>query len=142
MQFTEDIEREAWRKGIENAAGNPVAALLQAPLGVLIESPARALIERLLAEGVAVAQAAGIDVETSFGESVLRTMAGGRGHLPSMADDIRLGRMTEITQLNEQIVRLGRTLGVATPTHDAVLDLIRAFDWRVARGGTEGSRAS
>jgi len=142
MQFTEDIEREAWRKGIENAAGNPVAALLQAPLGDLIESPARALIERLLDEGVAVARAAGIDVEASFGEAVLRTMAGGRGHLPSMADDVRMGRLTEITQLNEQIVRRGRTLGVATPTHDAVLDLISAFDWRAARGDTGGSGTS
>jgi len=135
MCFTLDIDREAWRKGIENAAGNPVAALLQAPLGELLDSPARRLIERLLDEGVAVAQAAGIQVEPSFQEKVLTTMAGGRSHLPSMAQDLRTGRRTEITQLNEHIARRGRALGVATPTHDAILDLIGAFDWRVDRSG-------
>lgn len=135
MRFTDDIELEAWRKGIENAAGNPVAALVQAPLGELLDSPARRLIERLLDEGIAVARAAQIAIEASFREAVLRTMAGGRSHLPSMAGDIRAGRPTEITQLNEQIARRGTELGVPTPTHDAVLDLVRVFDQRAARRG-------
>lgn len=97
--------RTLWRNGIENAAGNPIAALIQAPLGELLDSPARKLIERLLDEGVAVARAAGVEVQNSYRESVLRTMSGGRGHLPSMAEDVRAGRPTEVTQLNEQIAR-------------------------------------
>jgi 2-dehydropantoate 2-reductase len=133
MRFSEDIEGEAWRKGIENAAGNPVAALVGAPLGELLASPARALIERLLDEGIAVARAAGIGVADAFRERVLATMARGHGHLPSMAEDVRSGRTTEITQLNEQISLRGRELGVATPTHDAVVDLIRTLDWRIGR---------
>lgn len=135
MEFTEEIEDVAWRKGIENAAGNPVAALVQAPLGELLDSPARSLIERLLDEGIAVARAAEIEIEPSFREAVLRTMAGGRNHLPSMARDVLAGRPTEITQLNEQIARRGREFGIPTPTHDAVLDLVRVFDWRAARSG-------
>jgi 2-dehydropantoate 2-reductase len=138
MRFTEDIDREAWRKGIENAAGNPVAALIQAPLGELLASPARALIERLLDEGIAVAQAAGIDVEASFRDGVLRTMAGGGSHLPSMAHDVRVGRKTEITQLNVQIARRGRALGIPTPTHDAVVNRVGAFDWRATRALQRG----
>lgn len=147
MRYCDDIDGEAWRKGIENAAGNPVAALVQAPLGELLASPAASLIERLLDEGIAVARAAGIAIEPSFRDSVLRTMAAGGGHLPSMAQDVRAGRTTEITQLNEQIVRRGRALGVATPTHEAVLALIGAFDWRAAQragpdGGGTGGEAS
>jgi 2-dehydropantoate 2-reductase len=134
MEFTEDIEGEAWRKGIGNAAGNPVAALVQAPLGELLDSPARGLIERLLDEGISVARAAKIEIEPSFREAVLHTMAGGRSHLPSMAQDVLAGRPTEITQLNEQIALRGRELGIPTPTHDAVLDLVRVLDWRAARG--------
>ena len=133
MEFTQDIEAEAWRKGIENGAGNPAAALVQAPLGELLDSPARGLVERLLDEGIAVAQAAGIEIEPSFREAALHTMAAGQSHLPSMAQDVLAGRSTEITQLNEQIARRGRELGVPTPTHDAVIDLVRVFDWRVAR---------
>ncbi|MEW6269700.1 MAG: ketopantoate reductase C-terminal domain-containing protein [Thermodesulfobacteriota bacterium] len=140
MRFTEDIEREAWRKGIENAAGNPVAALVRSPLGELLASPARRLIERLLDEGIAVAHAAGIDVEPGFRATVLATMEGGGKHLPSMAGDVLAGRPTEITQLNEQIARRGRLLGVPTPSHDAVLDLIGTFDWRA--GATRSTRRS
>ena len=133
MRYSDNIDREAWRKGIENAAGNPVAALVRAPLGELLASPAASLIERLLDEGIAVARASGIDIARGYRGSVLKTMAEGGGHLPSMAQDVRAGRTTEITQLNEQIVRRGRELGVATPTHEAVLALIGAFDWRAAR---------
>ncbi len=133
MSFAEEIEHEAWRKGIENAAGNPVAALARAPLGELLESPGRNLIERLLDEGLAVARAAGIAVESDFRERALRRMQGGAGHLPSMAQDVIAGRPTEIGQLNEQIAHRGRELGIPTPTHDAVLDLIRIFDWRAMR---------
>lgn len=133
MRFTEDIEREAWQKGLENSAGNPVAALVRAPLGELVDSPARGLIERLLEEGIAVARAAGIELRESFAREVVATMVRGKGHLPSMAQDVLAGRTTEITQLNEQISRRGRELGVPTPTHDAVVDLVRTFDWRAAR---------
>lgn len=133
MRFSTDIEGEAWRKGIENAAGNPVAALLQAPLGELLESPARRLIERLLDEGIRVARAAGISVPDGYRDAALATMTGGAGHLPSMAHDVRAHRPTEIMQLNEQIARRGVELGVPTPTHDAVLDLVRVFDWRAER---------
>ena len=133
LEATDDIEGEAWRKGIENAAGNPVAALVQAPLGELLASPARALIERLLDEGVAVARAAGIAIPGTYREAVLRRMAAGGCHVPSMAEDVRAGRPTEITQLTEQIARRGRALGIPTPTHDAILDLVRVFDWRAHR---------
>ncbi len=133
IRFTEDIEREAWLKGIENAAGNPVSALLRASLGELLEAPARGLVERLLEEGVAVARAAGLSIERGYIEKVLQVMAHGGTHLPSMAQDVLAGRATELTQLNEQIARRGRELGIATPAHDAIVDLIGTFDWRVAR---------
>ncbi|MBW2396764.1 MAG: hypothetical protein JRG95_21145 [Deltaproteobacteria bacterium] len=135
MEFAEDIEARAWRKGIENSAGNPAAALVQAPLGELLDSPARGLVERLLDEGIAVARAAKIEIDSSFREAALQAMAAGHGHLPSMAQDVLAGRPTEITQLKEQIARRGRELGIPTPTHDAVIDLVGVFDWRITRKG-------
>ncbi len=61
-------------------------------------------------------------------------MARGAGHLSSMAEDVIAGRVTEITQLNEQIATQGAALGVPTPTHTAIVDLVRTIDWRIARG--------
>jgi 2-dehydropantoate 2-reductase len=138
MRFAPDIEREAWRKGIENAAGNPVAALVRAPLGELLRSPARGLVSRLIDEGIAVARAAGIDVAASFREEALARMSGAGRHLPSMAQDVLAGRETEITELNEQIARRGREVGVATPAHDAIVELISALDWLAPRRAAAG----
>ena len=51
--------------------------------------------------------------------------------MPSMAEDVVAGRSTEITQLNVQVAERGRAVGIATPTHDAMVDLIKTFDWRL-----------
>jgi 2-dehydropantoate 2-reductase len=135
MRFTADIEAAAWHKGIANAAGNSIAALARLPLGALLDSPARTLIEHLLDEGIAVARAAGIALPPSYRDDVLGPMARGGAHLPSMAEDVMAGRPTEVTQLNEQIARRGRELGIPTPTHDTIIALIRTFDWHAARHG-------
>ena len=132
-EFAADIDREVWRKGLLNAASNPVSALVRAPVGELVSSPARPLIERLLAEGMTVASAAGIDLRGQTVEHALEQLAHAATHLPSMAEDVISGRPTEITQLNDQISERGRALGVPTPTHDAIIDLIHTFDWRVAK---------
>ncbi len=80
-----------------------------------------------------MARAAGIAIPATYRKTVLRRMAAGGGHVSSMAEDVRAGRPTEITRLNEQTARRGQALGIPTPTHDAVLDLIRVFDWRARR---------
>ncbi len=133
--FAPDIEREVWRKGLMNAASSPVSALVRAPLGELFRLPSRSLVVRLLDEGIAVAQAAGIDLGPGFRAEALDRMERGGAHLPSMAEDVIAGRESEITQLNAQVAERGRELGVATPTHDTVVELVRAIDALASRGG-------
>lgn len=132
-EFAGDIDREVWRKALLNAATNPVAALVRASIGELLTSPARPLIERLLAEGLAVARAAGIDVGAGYEAEARRYLEQATMHMPSMAEDVIAGKPTEITELNEQISARGDAAGVPTPTHDAVIELIRTFDWRAER---------
>ncbi|MCZ6544531.1 MAG: ketopantoate reductase family protein [Chloroflexi bacterium] len=132
-KFVEDLDVPVWQKGVLNGASNPVAALVQAPLGELLASPAEPLIERLLDEGIAVAQASGIELGVDYREEMLALMRSGPTHVPSMAEDVIRGRATEITQLNVQIAEHGRQVGVPTPTHDAVIALIETIDWRLGR---------
>ena len=132
-EFAPDIDGAVWRKGLLNAASNPVAALVQMPLGDLMNSPADPLIERLLDEGIAVAAACGVDLGAGYREGALSMMRAGSTHMPSMAEDILVDRSTEITQLNVQVAERGRVVGIATPTHDAVIDLIRTHDWQLGQ---------
>ena len=126
--FAADIDTEVWRKGLLNAATNPVAALTRAPLGELMRGPARPLVERLLDEGLAVARAAGIDLGRDARARALAAVQAGASHLPSMAEDVIAGRSTEITQLNAQIAARGTALGVPTPSHNTIVELIGAID--------------
>jgi Ketopantoate reductase len=47
---------------------------------------------------------------------------------PSMAQDIGKGRRTEIDFMNGYIVDKGRMLGIATPSHDKLVDLVRKIE--------------
>jgi 2-dehydropantoate 2-reductase len=128
--FDERIERRVWAKGLINAAVNPVAALVNADVGQVLDSPARDIVERLLREGIAVARAEGIDLgEDPFG-SMQEVIGAARSHTPSMVEDIRAGRESEVGQLNRQVIEHARRLGIATPTHEVIDALIETFDWK------------
>jgi 2-dehydropantoate 2-reductase len=133
--FDLEIERHVWIKGVINAAMNPVAALINSTIGQVLDSPAAPLVQRLLEEGLEVARADGVDLDGaepgSFLRSAMELLERGRPHTPSMVMDIRSGRESEVGQLNRQIVRHARALGMSAPTHEVVLGLIEAFDWKL-----------
>lgn len=129
--FADDIETRVWAKGIINAAANPVAAIINSTVRDVMTSPARLVVQKLLQEGLDVARAEGRHLGDVFIEKTVEflTMAG--DHIPSMVEDIRLGRESEVGQLNRQIIHHGTRLGVETPTHLMINALIEAFDWQV-----------
>lgn len=134
----DDIEPIVWFKGILNAATNPVAALLNASVGEILDSPARRIVERLIDEGLAVARAGGIDPGPDARDRMATVLERARDHTPSMVEDIRAGRPSEVGQLNAQIIRHAARAGVPTPDHRLVTDLIESFDWRVFRARAAG----
>jgi len=129
--YIPDIETPVWTKGIINAAINPVCALVNADIGEVFDSPSRELVVRMLEEGQAVAEAAGIDLGKDFRERALGLASKSTHHLPSMVYDIQQGRPSEVGQLNRQIVDRAHALGVDVPTHETIDALIATFDWRV-----------
>ncbi|TVQ62289.1 MAG: 2-dehydropantoate 2-reductase [Phycisphaerales bacterium] len=133
----DDVEPFVWMKGIVNAAMNPVAALTDASVGETLDAPARVIVERLLAEGVMVAKAEGIDLGDDPVSKMMAVFESARLHTPSMVEDIRAGRESEVGQLNRQILEHARRVGVETPTHELITALIDAFDWRVFHRGEE-----
>lgn len=139
-EATDDIEPLVWRKGLINAAANPVAALTDASVGEVLDSPARAIVEKLLAEGLAVASAEGIDLGPDAEASLWRAIEAARAHTPSMVEDIRSGRESEVGQLNRQVIAHAERVGVQTPSHETVAALIDAFDWRVFQRGSGARR--
>jgi 2-dehydropantoate 2-reductase len=126
-----DARGPQWRKVIFNAATNPIGALTGLTHGQVCERPdLRALVTRLVDEGMAVAAAQGIvldsDPEELIDHAARPDVA--YGHKASMLQDVEARRQTEIDHLNGGIARFGRELGVPTPTHEAIWALVKGVE--------------
>lgn len=129
--YDPDIELAVWQKAIVNAAANPVSALVNSTVGQAMDSPARVIVEALLDEGIAVARADGLDLAPDFKRRAIELLEHARTVVPSMVEDIRGGRESEVGQLNRQIIEHARRSGVKAPTHEIIDALIETFDWKI-----------
>lgn len=133
MEVDPAIRDTVYFKLLFNTCMNPTGALTGLTYGALLGSPPmRALITRLAHETLAAFDAdAGYRPAESGGayvEEILSKIIFPRsqGHRSSMLQDIAARRPTEIDALNGAVQRMARAQGLATPTHDTIIDLIRA----------------
>jgi len=121
-----DITGQIWQKVAFNAAFNALAAIADKPVGGLDNPSGRWIVTAAMDEAVAVAGAGGYVLDR---EALMRKIDGAfhaqADHLPSMLQDRRAGRRTEIDAINGAIVRFGEELGVPTPVNRTLRDLVR-----------------
>ena len=124
-----DARGAQWTKLIFNAATNPIGALTGLPHGVACDQPAvRKLISGLVAEGVAVADALGITLDSDPDKLVDHAREVAYHHKASMLQDALARRPTEVTALNGGIVKFGEETGVPTPLNQAIWALIEGLE--------------
>jgi 2-dehydropantoate 2-reductase len=130
-RFTTDVKKYEWEKTILNASLNPVCALTRKPMRDMMDLEfTESLAERLLREGVAVAKAAGIELEEGFLEFGIQYLKKAGYHRTSMHQDILRRVPTEIDWINSRIVEWGRTHGVETPYNFAITALIKGLEMK------------
>ena len=127
-----DIEGEIWTKLLVNSAINPLTAILRIENGQLsTRREAAGLVERIVTEGVAVAEGAGVSLSLPDPLAriweVCRKTARNRS---SMLQDLLSGRPTEIDALNGAIVREGAKRGIPTPVNETLVALIHLLSLR------------
>ena len=130
VRLSAAIEVELWTKMTMNCAYNAISALTRAQYGrILADERARDLMERAIAETVAVACAEGIDLSEAAIQEAARQLGGiMRAATSSTAQDIARGRPTEIDSLNGYVVRRGAALGIATPVNAMLLTLMKLLE--------------
>lgn len=129
-----DIRNELWLKLWGNLSFNPISALTRATLDVIIADPlTRGLAERMMAEAQAVAEALGVRFPVSIERRIKMAEEIG-AHKTSMLQDIEAGRATEADALVGAVAELGRLVGVATPSIDAIYASVKLLERVVARG--------
>jgi len=134
-----DLRPAQWSKLIFNATVNTVAALSDLPHVSQFAARERPtdlghLVHELMEEGKRVAAAAGVELhEDPWEMNVLavrrgetEAAAGRYAHVPSMLDDVRSRRPTEVDFIAGALVREAERLGVPVPLHTAMYRLVKA----------------
>ena len=122
----DDLRPAQWSKLIFNATVNGVAALTGLPHDRhFADEPLGPLVHALVEEGKAAAHAAGVALSEDPWEMNLLAVRRGSRHSPSMLEDVRAQRVTEVELINGSLVREAQRLGVPVPLQETVYALVR-----------------
>ena len=148
---TSNLLGERWSKLTINASHNGLSASTGYDTKEMatIEAPRRLSI-RLSAETIKVAQGLGVTLEIISGftpeewvgaasgaTDILERIEAAKinsakerphGSFPSMGQDIKKGRRTEIDYLNGLVVEQGKVLGIPTPANAGIWDAVRRVE--------------
>lgn len=131
-EATPEIMKYLWGKLLLNCCLNALSALLEFNYREMWESQeVREIMSAIIKEVFAVAQAKGIKLlwqRPVEYESLLLNilLPQSFSHISSMFQDIRQGKRTEIDAINGAIAKLGKQLGLDTPTNELLTKLVKA----------------
>lgn len=120
------VDVDLWEKLAMNCAFNGLSALTRMKYGPLLDAElGRRIMEPLLREVVAVAQADGVTLaDAEMIDAAYRLAAAMPEATSSTAQDIARGRPTEIDELNGFVVRRGAARRVPTPVNQTIHGLV------------------
>ena len=129
VEIPADIRRAIWEKYVFLAALSGATTSMRQTIGPIRANPqTRAFFLDLMREVVAVARASGVDLAEDYAEQRLK-LADGQdpGMTSSMHHDLQAGNRLELRWLSGGVAELGAKLGVATPLHRAVSDILAPY---------------
>ena len=123
LTLEQDLSQRRWLKFVINCVINPLTAVHQCANGELLKENWQTQVYSLVAEAVAVAKSQNVSLTTEecYKEVLFVAKETALNH-SSMLQDIQQQRRTEIQQLTGYLINAGKTAGVATPTHQQLLN--------------------
>lgn len=128
-----EIKRDKWKKLLGNVALGAISAVTDFRSVEIMRVPElKEIVFRTVDEAAAVAKAEGVALDVAEAREVLMklvdTSGGGTGNSKSsMREDIIRRRPTEIDTIHGAVARLARKHGIATPTIDAMVALVKGL---------------
>lgn len=132
-----EIRREVWSKLLVNMGNSAACCLTGATVGAMLrDADAVKVARRINEEAVQIAAQHGIDLKPGYSpEQVQASLSSPvSGHKPSMLQDLEAGKPIELDAQFVVPQGFARAAGIATPTLDTVIALLR-LRARVATGG-------
>lgn len=127
----DDVKQQIWKKLFTNTAASALTAVLQVPLGFLVENEsAHRVMNKLCKEAVTVAEAdgvAGLKLEQVIAD-VEAVCHNAKNGYTSIYSDIQNGRRTEVDTISGSVVEKAKALGIDVPYHEMLVALIHAME--------------
>ncbi len=129
-----DIKRDKWKKLLGNVGLSAISGATDlASVAIMAVPELRAVVFAAVEEAANVARAAGIDLDADEAREVLMRITdpagGGTGTAKSsLRADIANCRRTEVDSIYGSVARLGRAHGVATPTIDTLIGIVKGLE--------------
>ncbi len=127
--LSDRILSDIWMKFARLTVFSGMTAVTRCPIGPIREDPELwAMFRQAIAESVAVARAKGIDLPETMPQDITNAV----GSMPpesksSMLGDLERGKPLELPWLSGAIVRIGREVGVPTPTHQFIATVLKPY---------------
>ncbi len=125
-----NIHTTMWEKFIFITGTSGVGAYARKPLGEYRADPeTRPMLINAFHETAAVARAMGVMIAENFvDETVQRLDNAPAGMMASMQKDMMEGRPSELNEQTGAVIRMGKAVGVPTPTHEKLLAALLPFE--------------
>lgn len=135
----EDLLPHQWSKLIFNSAVNSISAVTDLPHAKPFAMQDKLedlghLVFDMMHEAKRIAEARGVILADDPWEMNVRAVSKGStsgedyAHVPSMLDDVRNKRLTEVDWITGSIVREAEKAGVPAPYHETMYRLVKAFE--------------
>lgn len=125
-----NIGATLWTKMIINCAYNAMSALARARYGSLASNAlTRDLMRQVIDESLAVARGLGVALETeSVVQAAFKLAEAMPAAVSSTAQDIALGKLTEVDSLNGYVVRRAAELRISVPVNQTLHALVKLLE--------------
>ena len=135
---TNEIEKYIWGKVLYNSALNALGSILEVNYGELSNrEETRRIMSSIIEEIFSIIPQSKTRLFWDTPEEYLKLLfseliPATYNHFPSMLQDIRRKRVTEIESINGAIVKIGEDLGLFLPVNKVILNLVKVKE-RIAR---------
>ena len=125
--LSDRINVDIWTKFVRLSVFSGVTGVTRCPVGPIVADPELiAMVKTALSEAMAVARAKGVAVPDEVADDVERSYAALPPQMKSsLLEDLERGRPLELPWLSGAVVRIGREIGVATPTHQFIATVLK-----------------
>jgi len=136
----DEVKEQIWKKLFLNTAASSLTAILQVPLGYIIDNPhACSMMEQLVREAVDVANS---DCKYQFKpneviSNIKQVIANAKSGYTSIYSDLKNGNRSEVDTISGSVVSLAKQYGISAPCHEFIVSMIHALEDKPKLGNLE-----